>query len=160
MDTAVQSPPPAPDPSREEPHPTREESRPDRCGSFDDPSTTLRVTTRDFLIFQAKLLLDGAKDFVLLNLSIVAYLLDVASGRSRRRRLFYRVMEWGERVDLWLNLHGAADDATRTGDGLFGASRAGSPTLLGSVEQWMRGGDEPRTLRESVRRWVHTYGER
>lgn len=132
---------------------------PEPSGGVDpDTVTPLDVTARDFAIFQVKLLLDGLKDFILFNLSIGAFALDVVSGRGRRR-FFYRVMELGERVDLWLNLHGAAGAAESTGDGLFGASRAGSETLLGTVEQWVRGGDDPRPLRESIRHWVHVYGE-
>lgn len=125
-----------------------------------DAVTPLDVTARDFAIFQAKLLLDGLKDFLLFNLSIGAFVLDLLSGGGRQRRFFYRVMELGERVDLWLNLHGAAGKAEDTGDGLFGASRAGSETLLGTVEQWVRGGDEPRPFRETIREWVHVHGER
>lgn len=32
-------------------------------------------------------------------------------------------------------------------DGLFGSSKAGSDTLVGRLEQWARGGDEPRRAR-------------
>jgi hypothetical protein len=63
---------------------------------------------------------------------------------GKRRRLLYRVMQLGERFDLWLNLHGALARGEDTGDGLFGGSKAGSPTLVGRLEQMVRGGDEPR----------------
>jgi len=105
---------------------------------------TRPVLIRDFLIFQLKLLLDGAKDVFLFQAAIVAVVLDLFFG-GRRRRIFYTVMKLGERIDLWLNLHGAmtrGDDAS--GDGLFGASKAGSDNLLGKIEQAVRGGDEPR----------------
>lgn len=99
---------------------------------------------RDFLIFQLKLLLDGAKDVFLFQAAIVAVVLDLFFG-GNRRRLFYTVMRTGERIDLWLNLHGAVskeDDGS--GDGLFGASKAGADNLLGQLEQAIRGGDLPR----------------
>ena len=70
---------------------------------------------------------------------------------GRRTRLFYKVMHLGERIDLWLNLHGAVAKGERTGDGLFGGSEAGSPTLLGQLEQTFRGGDEPRKRTEPGR---------
>lgn len=105
---------------------------------------TIGVTLRDFLIFQAKLVLDGLKDVAVFNLSVLALLLDLVSGRGRRPRWFYAVLRLSERFDLWLNLHGPAEDAEATGDGLFGASAAGSPTLLGHLEQIVRGGDTPR----------------
>jgi hypothetical protein len=34
-----------------------------------------------------------------------------------------------------------------TGDGLFGGSKAGSKTMVGKLEQLVRGGDEPRRMR-------------
>ena len=105
---------------------------------------TAKVTIRDFLIFQLKLLMDGAKDVVLFHLSILAILLDLITGRGRKPRSFYAVLRLSERFDLWLNLHGPAEGAQDTDDGLFGASAAGSATLLGQLEAWFRGGDEPR----------------
>jgi len=108
---------------------------------------TTNVTIRDFLIFQIKLLLDGAKDVAVFQLSILAILLDLITGRGRKPRLFYGVLRLSERFDLWLNLHGAAEGLDDTDDGLFGASPAGSPTLLGQLEAWVRGGDEPKNRR-------------
>lgn len=113
---------------------------------------TRSVTFRDFLIFQLKLLLDGGKDFVLFQVAIVAIVVDIISGKGKRPRLFYRVLRHSERFDLWLNLNGALEkleDGDVGDDGLFGASAAGSDTLLGKVEQIVRGGDEPRRGRTS-----------
>jgi len=105
---------------------------------------TRSVMFRDFLIFQLKLLLDGAKDFVVFNLSIGAVVLDFLSGRGRRPRLFYSVLRMSERFDLWLNLHGAAEQLDRSDDGLFGSGEMGADTLLGQIEQVARGAREPR----------------
>lgn len=104
---------------------------------------TRGVLIRDFMIFWLKLWLDGAKDFMMIWLSSFAVIFDLFFG-GRRRRLFYSVMKLGERIDLWLNLHGALSKGEDSGDGLFGASRAGSDNLLGQIEQAVRGGDEPR----------------
>jgi len=107
---------------------------------------TRSVLIRDFLIFQLKLWLDGFKDLVMIQLSLVALVVDLFFG-GRRKRLFYKVIELGERIDLWLNLHGVLSRGDETGDGLFGASRAGTKTMLGQLEQAVRGGDEPRSRR-------------
>jgi len=56
-------------------------------------------------------------------------------------------MRSGEKFDKWLNLHGALENADPEHDGLFGASEAGSDTLLGQIEQAVRGGDQPRGSR-------------
>jgi len=102
---------------------------------------------RDFLIFQLKLVLDGFKDVFLFQASVVALILDLFFG-GKRKRLFYKVMALGERIDLWLNLHGAITRGEGSGDGLFGGSKAGSDSLVGQIEQAVRGGDEPRNARK------------
>jgi hypothetical protein len=103
---------------------------------------TRQVTIRDFAIFQLKLVADGLKDILVFNLSIGALVLDLLSGAGRRPRLVYSVLRMSERFDLWLNLHGAVRGLDDTDDGLFGASEAGSDTMLGKLEQMVRGGDE------------------
>lgn len=108
---------------------------------------TRGVTVRDFAIFQVKLVLDGLKDTVVFGLSIAAIVIDFIAGRGRRPRLFYSVMRLSERFDLWLNLHSVIERLDETDDGLFGASEAGSDTLLGEIEQLVRGGDEPKARR-------------
>ena len=107
-----------------------------------DPLT--KVSIRDFVIFQLKLLIDGLKDGAIFTMSFVAFGIDLVFRRHGRRRFFYKMMRASERFDLWLNLHGAAEEADENPDGLFGTSEAGSDTLLGQVEQLVRGGDEPR----------------
>ena len=108
--------------------------------------TSRRVTLRDFAIFQLKLALDGLKDFVVFQLSIGAIVLDFIAGRGRRPRLFYSVVRVSERFDAWINLHGVMEtlDAGDSDDGLFGASEAGSDSLIGKIEELVRGGDQPR----------------
>jgi len=116
---------------------------------------TRGVTIRDFLIFQLKLVVDGLKDLVVFHLSIGAIVLDIISGRGRRPRLFYSVLRMSEKFDLWINLHGVVErlESEESEDGLFGASEAGSDSLLGQIEQMVRGGDVPRTGRANrVRR--------
>ena len=109
------------------------------------------VTIRDFLIFQVKLLLDGAKDGVLIVASIGAILLDVLSGKGKRPRLFYSVMRLSERFDLWINLNGAMEELDRgeTDEGLLGTSGARSDSLLGKIGQLVRGGNKPSMARDS-----------
>ena len=110
-----------------------------------DPMT--KVSVRDFTIFQLKLLIDGLKDGVVFTISIVAFAADLVLRRHGRRRCFYQVMRVSEKFDLWLNLHGATEGAEDDSDGLFGQSAAGSDTMLGQLEQIIRGGDGslPRT---------------
>ena len=106
---------------------------------------TRKVTLRDFVIFQVKLALDGLKSLLVLQLSVLAIIVDFVSGGGERPRWFYSVVRVSERFDRWLNLYGAVQrmEAGETRDGLFGASEAGSDSLIGEIEQLVRGGDRP-----------------
>ena len=101
------------------------------------------VLIRDLMILQLKLWLDGIKDVILSPLSIGAAVMDILRGPTSKGHRLYRVMRWGERFDLWLNLYDASGGADRTSEGLYGASRAGSATLLGRLERLAKGHDEP-----------------
>lgn len=103
------------------------------------------VILRDLLIFQIKLMLDGAKDLVLSPLSLFAAALDVVAPGDQPGRRFYAVMRIGEKYDNWLSLFGAADKANAYEDGLFGASRAGDRSMLGRLEEIVIGHEEPVT---------------
>lgn len=113
---------------------------------------TRRVTLRDFVIFQVKLALDGLKGLVVIQLSVLALIVDFISGRGPRRRYFYSVVRVSERFDAWLNLYGAVQrmDAGESDDGLFGASEAGTDSLLGEIEELVRGGDQARRARPAA----------
>jgi hypothetical protein len=100
------------------------------------------VLLRDLAIFQLKLMLDGIKDVTLSPVAIAAAAADVVFPGEGVGHRFYAVMRLGERFDRWLNLFGAADKADATRDGLFGASRAGSDTLLGRLEAMVLGAAE------------------
>jgi len=103
------------------------------------------VLIRDFLLFSVKLLLDGLKDIVLFKLGLLAFCVDliILLVTRSRGRLFYKVLELGERFDLWLNLYKPARGAGLNPEGLFGESRAGDATFLGGVEEIVRGRPEP-----------------
>lgn len=103
------------------------------------------VILRDLLLFQLKLFLDGLIDVTLSPLAIAVAAVEIFFGGERRGRLFYSILRFGERADLWLNLYGASRRADA--DGLLGGSEAGSDSLLGELELRLRGGDEPRRWR-------------
>lgn len=103
-----------------------------------------RILLRDFFIFQLKLLLDGLKDMAVVSLATAAAAVDVIRGRYHEPQLFYQVVRLSEKWDLWLNLNEAAERAEDTADGFFGASLAGTDSLLGKLEMAVRGGDKPR----------------
>lgn len=101
------------------------------------------VILRDLAIFQLKLAADGLKDLFLMPLSIAAAALDVFFPGKRPGHRFYAVLRVGEQFDSWLSLFSAAEKADARDDGLFGASRAGSASLLGRLEEIVIGRAEP-----------------
>lgn len=101
-----------------------------------------KVVLRDLMIFQLKLMLDSAKDIVLSPLAIIAAAADILFPTERTGKRFYMVMRIGERFDQYLSLFGAAENADAGDGGLFGASRAGSATMLGKLESIVLGHDE------------------
>ena len=105
------------------------------------------VLVRDLLIFLLKLWLDGLKDLVLFPVSLGAAAVDFVF----RTRIFYVVLRVGEQFDSWLNLFGASEGADRNPDGLFGTSKAGSPTLLGQLEEQIHGPEEHTQVPPSAR---------
>ena len=86
---------------------------------------------------------------IALLIPIVAIVVDFISGRGKWPRWFSSVVRASERFDRWLDLHGAMQrmDTGESDDGFFGASEAGSDSLLGELEQMVRGGDRPRRRR-------------
>lgn len=102
------------------------------------------VLIRDVAIFQLKLVIDELTDLFVMQLALAAALLDLVFPGRDGPRFFYRVLRAAERFDLWLNLYrptgGVRDDA----DGLFGTSPAGGDSLLGKLEEMVRGPERPR----------------
>lgn len=98
-----------------------------------------RVLLRDLAIFELKLFLDGVGDLIISQVAIIAVAADILLPTERRGARFYWVMRKAEKWDRWLSLYGAANQADIEQDGLFGASPAGSDTLLGKLEAYVTG---------------------
>ena len=122
---------------------------------------TRKVTLRDFVIFQIKLAMDGMKSVVVIQLSVLAMIVDFFKGAGRKPRWFYSVVRVSERFDKWLNLYGAVErlEAGEMDDGLFGASEAGADSLLGKIEQRVDEIGEPVKKRRRPRGGSESGGE-
>ena len=102
--------------------------------AIENGGTPGKVLVRDLIIFQIKTVLDGLKDAVVIPASIVAVVLDLVAGGSKRGRLFYSLLAACESFDRWLNLNGAAHAAMHGREGLFGGSEPGDGTMVGDLE--------------------------
>ncbi len=61
---------------------------------------------REAAVLQVKLLADGARDAVLIPLSIIATLVGLARGGDDPDREYRRVIKLGRRSERWINLFG------------------------------------------------------
>ncbi len=98
---------------------------------------TRGVAVRDFLVFQLKLALEGVRDLLAINLSVIAIVVDILSGRGRRPRRFYAVVRWSRRFDGWLRLHSMKGMPEAEEDGRGGAD---GPESTGAGSEAPRSG--------------------
>lgn len=63
---------------------------------------------RDLAGFQLKLALDGLRDLVLSPASIIAGVLGIIFSPDNPGKYFNRLLEFGRRSDVWINLFGAS----------------------------------------------------
>lgn len=68
-----------------------------------DPITRWQFI-REVLTFQLKLFLDAIRDFGLVPISLIAGFIDLLVGGKHPGWLFYRVFNYGKRLDDWVNL--------------------------------------------------------
>ena len=67
---------------------------------------------RDIAVFQAKLLVDGLRDLVLVPASLIAGLMSLLSGDDGQPGTqFYRLLGVGKHSERWINLFGALRNA-------------------------------------------------
>lgn len=64
---------------------------------------------RDMLVFQAKLAIDGLRDLVLLPISLIAGLAGLLTSPDNPGKYFQRLLEFGRKTDVWINLFGATE---------------------------------------------------
>ena len=74
------------------------------------PSTWTLI--RDVALLQVKLLVDGARDLVLVPATLIAGIVSlVASQDGKPGPQFYRLVGMGKQSERWINLFGAFDNA-------------------------------------------------
>jgi hypothetical protein len=70
------------------------------------------VLLRDIGVLQAKLLIDGLRDLILVPASLIAGLVSLVTAQDGVPGLqFYRLLAWGKQTETWINLFGAAKNS-------------------------------------------------
>ncbi|MEM6666759.1 MAG: hypothetical protein AAF638_10185 [Pseudomonadota bacterium] len=62
---------------------------------------------RTVIVFQIKLFLDGLRDVIMSPMSIMAGIIGILFGGNRPDWAFQRLMRFGRRTDVWINLFDA-----------------------------------------------------
>jgi hypothetical protein len=101
----------------------------------------------DVLRFQVKLLVDAARDLVLVPITLAAAALDLLLSRSRPPRLFYAVLQWGERserlIDLWSAVYARMGPAPQQVD-----------QVMDQIEAAIRDPEQGRRRARVLKRWL------
>lgn len=64
---------------------------------------------RDVAVLQAKLIVDGVRDLLLVPISILAGIVSLVKSDFSAGNEFYELMRLGKKSEHWINLFGAAD---------------------------------------------------
>lgn len=84
------------------------EPTPEAKGDYPDRWTLIR----DLFVFQAKLLVDGLRDLLLVPASLVAGIWSLVSGENDRPGpQFYKLVSLGKQSELWIDLFKAYENA-------------------------------------------------
>jgi hypothetical protein len=84
------------------------EPKPETPGDYPDRWTLIR----DLFVFQAKLLVDGFRDLLLVPASLVAGIWSLVGGdKDRPGPQFYQLVSLGKQSELWIDLFKAYENA-------------------------------------------------
>ncbi len=98
---------------------------------------------RDVAVLQAKLIVDGLRDLVLVPASIVAGIISLTSGTDGRPgSQFYQLLGLGKQSERWINLFGALQNAPPDLEPMEPFPDADMDELVGKLETFVR--DEDR----------------
>jgi len=93
---------------------------------------------RDVAVFQAKLIVDGLRDLLLLPASLIAGIMSLASGSDGKPGThFYRLLGVGKQSEQWINLFGALRNATGDFEHTLLFPDADLDDIVGKIEDFV-----------------------
>jgi hypothetical protein len=119
---------------------------------------------RDVAVLQVKLLVDGARDLLLVPISIIAGIVSLVKGGERPGSQFYDLLRLGRQSEHWINLFGAADyakDRSSYGDHFAGQDIDSMVRKVEAfvVEEYKKGGVTAQA-KEHLDRVLDTVGRK
>ena len=93
---------------------------------------------RDIAVFQAKLIVDGLRDLMLVPASLIAGIMSLASGSDGKPGTqFYRLLGVGKQSERWINLFGALRNATADFEHTLPFPDADLDDIVGKIEDFV-----------------------
>jgi hypothetical protein len=102
------------------------------------PQLTRTTLARDIIVLQAKLIVDGLRDLILVPTSLIVGLISLLSSEDGRPGTdFYRLLNLGKRSEQWINLFGALRNAPPDMEEIEGFPDADMDEIVGRLETYM-----------------------
>jgi len=118
----------------------------------EQPSSERWTLMRDIAVLQAKLIVDGLRDLVLVPASIVAGIVSLASGTDGRPGTqFYQLLGLGKQSERWINLFGALENAPPDLEQIEPFPEADMDELVGKLETFVRDEDSRGAVTNQAR---------
>ena len=107
---------------------------------------------RDVAVLQAKLIVDGLRDLVLVPASIIAGIASLASStEGRPGTQFYQLLGLGKQSERWINLFGALENAPPDLEQMEPFPEADMDELVGKLETFVRDEESRGTVTNQAR---------
>jgi hypothetical protein len=120
---------------------------------------------RDVIVLQAKLVVDGLRDLVLVPASLIAGFVSLVSGKDGvPGPQFYRLLDVGKQSEHWINLFGATQHAPPDMEQSIPFPDADMDAILGRIEKFVvdeekRGGITTQA-RERLEKTLRSFQDR
>jgi hypothetical protein len=102
------------------------------------PALSRTTLARDIVVLQAKLLVDGLRDLILVPASLVVGIANLVAYNDRKPGAeFYRLLYAGKQSERWINLFGALKNAPPDMEEVKGFPDADMDDIVGRLENYM-----------------------
>ncbi len=118
----------------------------------EQPPSEHWTLVRDVAVLQAKLIIDGLRDLVLVPASIIAGIVSLASStEGRPGTQFYQLLGLGKQSERWINLFGALENAPPDLEQMEPFPEADMDELVGKLETFVRDEESRGTVTNQAR---------
>jgi len=118
----------------------------------EQPPSERWTLMRDVAVLQAKLIVDGLRDLVLVPASIIAGIVSLASStEGRPGTQFYQLLGLGKQSERWINLFGALENAPPDLEQMEPFPEADMDELVGKLETFVRDEESRGTVTNQAR---------